>query len=92
MKSRESSWGILDHEAINELFIRKPEREILEGAGIRGSGRQAFQDGPGRHRSRPGRPPGLENRKRDQDAEKEHEAQMRTYLKIIREIYPGRTP
>ena len=28
---------------------------------------------------------------KEKDAEKEHEAQMRTYLKIIREVYPGRT-
>ena len=82
--------GVLDHEAVNELFIPKPEREILR--------EQEFVDPEGRlfrmdrvviDRDRVV----LLDWKtgKEKDAEKEHETQMRTYLKIIREVYPGRT-
>jgi ATP-dependent helicase/nuclease subunit A len=81
--------GILDYQVINELFIRKPEREILrEKEFVDPEGRLFRMDRVVLDRDRIV----LLDWKtgKEKDSEKEHEAQLRTYLKIIQEVYPGR--
>jgi ATP-dependent exoDNAse (exonuclease V) beta subunit len=81
--------GILGQREIKELFMRKSEREVWrEREYVGPEGRLFRMDRVVIDRDRVV----LLDWKtgKNQDAEKGHEAQMRTYLEILEEIYPGR--
>ena len=82
--------GILGHGEVKEFFARRPGREVWrEREFVNAEGRLFRMDRVVTDRDRVV----LLDWKtgKDQDAEKEHEAQMRTYLEILEEIYPGKS-
>ena len=87
---REIVKGIVAHEEVKELFIERPAREIRR--------EEDFVDEEGRL-FRMDRIVLDQDRVvvidwktgKEREAEREHEAQMRNYLKILEGIYPGKS-
>jgi ATP-dependent exoDNAse (exonuclease V) beta subunit len=86
---REIITAIVHHPETKEFFLRKPEREIRR--------EQEFVDGEGRLFRMDRLVIDRESAViidwktgKDKKAEKEHEAQMRNYLKIVQGVHPGR--